>query len=157
METEQESISALFFNLFKECQISSVLAPKGGSMITTSFSQLIRKFWRTASACSPWKACELKKLYQMKLPGEWNAWHKEFLMTTSDIRILPATVHQGQEEEICMFLEEVQRSRGSRYTRRQWTSVSILSQRRNRLSLMKRSAGPLFCQLPVMRRSSSSK
>merc|ERR1719220_1936352 len=42
-------------------------------MITTSFSQLIRKFWRTASACSPWKACELKKLYQMKLPGEWNA------------------------------------------------------------------------------------
>ena len=44
METEQESISALFFNLSKECQISSVLAPKGGSIITTSFSQLIRKF-----------------------------------------------------------------------------------------------------------------
>ena len=35
------------------------------------------------------------------------------------IRILPATVHQGQEEEIYMFLEEAQRLRGSRYTRRQ--------------------------------------
>ena len=80
-----------------------------------------------------------------------------WLMTTSDIRILPATVHQGQEEEICLFLEAVQRSRGSRYTRRLWTSVSTLSQRRSRLSQMKRSAGPLFCQLPVQRRSSFPK
>ena len=44
MVTEQESISALCFSLAKDSQINSVLAPKGGSMITTNFSLLIRKF-----------------------------------------------------------------------------------------------------------------
>ena len=158
MSTEQESISALCFSLSKDSQISSVLAPKGGSMITTSFSLLIRKFWRTASAFSPWKAWELKKLNQINFSGGWNAWQERKYAWSNPIlpssrrdsyQNVPAILDQGPEAEIWLLQEESQRQRDTQRRVHQWSQALKLSRGRIQRLPMKKSAALLFCLWPA--------